>query len=146
MLKMCNAGYYCINRVLTLKVHVSLSINSREIYFLVLNVSFVHFVTQQTIRELFDMNDGQKKDMAVELSVPQAEEEETVNKQNTTILEQVRRGPKTKIQFLTDCPMYFFLYYSDFKRIFYNHSFCRPCVELRMRRTLWQPLRPKRSR
>lgn len=35
------------------------------------------------------MNDGQKKEMAVELSVPQAEEEETVNKQSTTILEQV---------------------------------------------------------
>lgn len=40
------------------------------------------------------MNDGQKKEMAVELSVPQAEEEETVNKQSTTILEQVRQGPK----------------------------------------------------
>lgn len=50
---------------------------------------FFHFVSQQTIRELFDMNDGQKKEMAVELSVPQAEEEETVNKQSTTILEQV---------------------------------------------------------
>uniref|UniRef100_H3CXJ7 Snf2-related CREBBP activator protein n=1 Tax=Tetraodon nigroviridis TaxID=99883 RepID=H3CXJ7_TETNG len=47
------------------------------------------FFKQQTIRELFDMNDGQKKEMAVELTVPQAEEEEeTVNKQSTTILEQ----------------------------------------------------------
>lgn len=46
-------------------------------------------VPQQTIRELFDMNDGEKREVAVELSVPQAEEEETVNKQSTTILEQV---------------------------------------------------------
>ncbi|XP_056890866.1 helicase SRCAP isoform X2 [Takifugu flavidus] len=46
------------------------------------------FFKQQTIRELFDMNDGEKKEMAVEVSVPQAEEEETVNKQSTTILEQ----------------------------------------------------------
>lgn len=65
------------------------------------------------------MNDGQKKEIAVELSVPQAEEEETVNKQSTTILEQVRQGPKNinkiffffsplLIQFLTHYPMYFF--------------------------------------
>lgn len=40
------------------------------------------------------MNDGQKKEMAVDLSVLQAEEEEAVNKQSTTILEQVRQGPK----------------------------------------------------
>lgn len=53
-----------------------------------LNVS--HFVPQQTIRELFDMNDGEKREMAVELSVPHAEEEEAVHKQSTTILEQVR--------------------------------------------------------
>lgn len=72
-------------------------------------------MSQQTIRELFDMNDGQKKEMAVELSVPQAEEEETVNKQSTTILEQVRQRPPKKsffflfIQFLTHCPMYFFV-------------------------------------
>uniref|UniRef100_UPI0037E8D6CE helicase SRCAP isoform X2 n=1 Tax=Semicossyphus pulcher TaxID=241346 RepID=UPI0037E8D6CE len=46
------------------------------------------FFKQQTIRELFDMNDGEKREMAVELSVPQAEEEEAVNKQSTTILEQ----------------------------------------------------------
>lgn len=52
-------------------------------------MSHFHFVSQQTIRELFDMNDGEKKEMAVEVSVPQAEEEETVNKQSTTILEQV---------------------------------------------------------
>lgn len=48
-----------------------------------------YFVLQQTIRELFDMNDGERKEVAVELSVPQAEEEEAVNKQCTTILEQV---------------------------------------------------------
>lgn len=54
-----------------------------------LNVSHVHFVPQQTIRELFDMNDGEKREVAMELSVPQAEEEEAVNKQSTTILEQV---------------------------------------------------------
>uniref|UniRef100_A0A3Q4ACY0 Uncharacterized protein n=1 Tax=Mola mola TaxID=94237 RepID=A0A3Q4ACY0_MOLML len=46
------------------------------------------FFKQQTIRELFDMNDGEKREAAVELSVPQAEEEEAVNKQSTTILEQ----------------------------------------------------------
>lgn len=40
------------------------------------------------------MNDGQKKEVAVELSVSPAEEEETVNKQSTTILEQVRQAPK----------------------------------------------------
>lgn len=49
------------------------------------------FVPQQTIRELFDMNDGEKREAAVELSVPQPEEEEAVNKQSTTILEQVGR-------------------------------------------------------
>lgn len=36
------------------------------------------------------MNEGEKREMAVELSVPQPEEEEAVNKQSTTILEQVR--------------------------------------------------------
>ncbi|XP_058477545.1 helicase SRCAP [Solea solea] len=46
------------------------------------------FFKQQTIRELFDMNEGEKREAAVELSVPQAEEEEAANKQNTTILEQ----------------------------------------------------------
>lgn len=35
------------------------------------------------------MNDGERKEVAVELSVPQGEEEEAVNKQSTTILEQV---------------------------------------------------------
>lgn len=35
------------------------------------------------------MNDGQKKELAVEPSVPQAEEEENVIRQSTTILEQV---------------------------------------------------------
>lgn len=57
-------------------------------------IFFYYFVSQQTIRELFDMNDGQKKEVAVELSVSPAEEEETVNKQSTTILEQVRQAPK----------------------------------------------------
>lgn len=37
------------------------------------------------------MNDGEKREVAVELSMPQAEEEEAVNKQSTTILEQVRQ-------------------------------------------------------
>lgn len=46
--------------------------------------------SQQTIRELFDVNDAEKREVAVELSVPQAEEEEGGNKQSTTILEQVR--------------------------------------------------------
>lgn len=55
-----------------------------------LNASHFLFVAQQTIRELFDMNEGEKREMAVELSVPQPEEEEAVNKQSTTILEQVR--------------------------------------------------------
>lgn len=52
-------------------------------------MSHFHFVPQQTIRELFDMNEGEKREVAMELSVPQAEEEEAVNKQSTTILEQV---------------------------------------------------------
>lgn len=95
------------------------------------------------------MNDGQKKEMAVELTVPQAEEEEeTVNKQSTTILEQVRQGPPPS-------PPQKSLF-SPFNLVLSNccvllmlnvyTSFCRPCAELRMRRTLWQPLRPKRSR
>ncbi|XP_008275975.1 helicase SRCAP isoform X2 [Stegastes partitus] len=46
------------------------------------------FFKQQTIRELFDVNEGEKREVAVELSVPQAEEEEGGNKQSTTILEQ----------------------------------------------------------
>lgn len=46
------------------------------------------FFKQQTIRELFDVNDGEKREAAVELTVPPTEEEETVNKQSTTILEQ----------------------------------------------------------
>ncbi|XP_015244582.1 PREDICTED: helicase SRCAP isoform X2 [Cyprinodon variegatus] len=46
------------------------------------------FFKEQTIRELFDVNDGEKREAALELSVPQAEEEEGVNKQSTTILEQ----------------------------------------------------------
>lgn len=46
------------------------------------------FFKQQTIRELFDVNEGEKREAAVELTVPPAEEEETVNKQSTTILEQ----------------------------------------------------------
>lgn len=54
-------------------------------------MSHSDFVLQQTIRELFDMNDGEKREVVLELSVPQAEEEEAVNKQSTTILEQVRQ-------------------------------------------------------
>ncbi|XP_034073423.1 helicase SRCAP isoform X2 [Gymnodraco acuticeps] len=46
------------------------------------------FFKEQTIRDLFDMNDGEKKEAAVELTVSQPEEEEAVNKQSTTILEQ----------------------------------------------------------
>eukprot|EP00063_Salmo_salar_P059666 XP_014034501.1 PREDICTED: helicase SRCAP-like isoform X1 [Salmo salar] len=46
------------------------------------------FFRQQTIRELFDVTEGEKKELIVELSVPQPEEEETVTKQSTTILEQ----------------------------------------------------------
>lgn len=56
------------------------------------NVSACDFVPQQTIRELFDVNEGEKREAAVELSVPQTEEEEAVNKQSTTILEQVRNS------------------------------------------------------
>ncbi|KAG7492996.1 hypothetical protein MATL_G00021200 [Megalops atlanticus] len=45
------------------------------------------FFKQQTIRELFDVSEGERKD--VELSLPsRPEEEETFNKQHTTILEQ----------------------------------------------------------
>ncbi|CAB1434261.1 unnamed protein product [Pleuronectes platessa] len=46
------------------------------------------FFKQQTIRDLFDMNEGEKREAAVELAVPQPEEEEGPNKQSTTILEQ----------------------------------------------------------
>ncbi|XP_029312549.1 helicase SRCAP [Cottoperca gobio] len=46
------------------------------------------FFKEQTIRDLFDMNEGERREVAVELSVPQAEEEEAGNKQSTTILEQ----------------------------------------------------------
>lgn len=46
------------------------------------------------------MNDGERREMAVELSVPQAEEEEAVNKQSTTILEQVRQNILRNFQIL----------------------------------------------
>nr|XP_057924482.1 uncharacterized protein srcap isoform X2 [Doryrhamphus excisus] len=46
------------------------------------------FFKQQTIRELFDVNDGEKREVAVEASAPHAEDEEAGNKQSTTILEQ----------------------------------------------------------
>lgn len=42
---------------------------------------------QQTIRELFDLSEGERKD--AESSVPQSDEDESINKQQTTILEQV---------------------------------------------------------
>lgn len=41
------------------------------------------------------MTEGEKKELIVELSVPQPEEEETVTKQSTTILEQVRHNQHT---------------------------------------------------
>uniref|UniRef100_A0A672QWY8 Helicase SRCAP-like n=1 Tax=Sinocyclocheilus grahami TaxID=75366 RepID=A0A672QWY8_SINGR len=44
------------------------------------------FFKQQTIRELFDMSEGERKE--AELSVPQSDDDESVNKQQTTILEQ----------------------------------------------------------
>ncbi|XP_028331371.1 helicase SRCAP [Gouania willdenowi] len=46
------------------------------------------FFKEQTIRELFDVADGEKRDAAVELSVAPAEDEEGGNKASTTILEQ----------------------------------------------------------
>ncbi|XP_034049182.1 helicase SRCAP isoform X2 [Thalassophryne amazonica] len=46
------------------------------------------FFKEQTIRELFDVNDGEKREVAVELSLPQSEDDEAVNKQSATILEQ----------------------------------------------------------
>ncbi|KAM3859532.1 uncharacterized protein ACN63O_016060 [Diretmus argenteus] len=47
------------------------------------------FFKEQTIRELFEVNDAEKREVAVELSVaPQAEDEESANKQSTVILEQ----------------------------------------------------------
>lgn len=55
-----------------------------------LNSLFASPFFKQTIRELFDVNDGEKREVAVELSVPQAGDDEGVNKQSTTILEQVR--------------------------------------------------------
>ncbi|XDV44416.1 hypothetical protein PO909_012707 [Leuciscus waleckii] len=44
------------------------------------------FFKEQTIRELFDVSEGEKK--VAELSVPQADDDESINKQHTTILEQ----------------------------------------------------------
>nr|XP_055032950.1 helicase SRCAP isoform X2 [Misgurnus anguillicaudatus] len=44
------------------------------------------FFKQQTIRELFDLSEGERKD--AESSVPQSEDDESINKQHTTILEQ----------------------------------------------------------
>ncbi|XP_048027660.1 helicase SRCAP isoform X1 [Megalobrama amblycephala] len=44
------------------------------------------FFKQQTIRELFDVSEGEKK--VAELSVPQSDDEESINKHTTTILEQ----------------------------------------------------------
>ncbi|KAM9831234.1 uncharacterized protein srcap [Neosynchiropus ocellatus] len=46
------------------------------------------FFKEQTIRELFDVNDGEKREATVDLAVSNQDEEETTNKQNTTILEQ----------------------------------------------------------
>ncbi|XP_077482593.1 helicase SRCAP [Stigmatopora argus] len=47
------------------------------------------FFKEQTIRDLFDVNESEKKEpAAVEVSVPQVEDEEASNKQSTTILEQ----------------------------------------------------------
>lgn len=43
---------------------------------------------QQTIRELFDVYEGEKKE--AESSVSPSDDEEAVNKQQTTILEQVK--------------------------------------------------------
>lgn len=98
-------------------------------------------VPQQTIRDLFDMNDGEKREVALELSVPQTEEEESVNKQSTTILEQV--GHKITIN-LVLCS------YNNYQKKSVVASFwidsCRLFVVLRMRRTLWRPHRPKQSK
>uniref|UniRef100_A0A8C2E4G5 Snf2-related CREBBP activator protein n=1 Tax=Cyprinus carpio TaxID=7962 RepID=A0A8C2E4G5_CYPCA len=44
------------------------------------------FFKQQTIRELFDVSEGEKKE--AELSAPQSDDDESINKQQTTILEQ----------------------------------------------------------
>ncbi|KAK1793946.1 hypothetical protein P4O66_010859, partial [Electrophorus voltai] len=44
------------------------------------------FFKQQTIRELFDVSEGEKKE--AESSVPPSDDEEAINKQQTTILEQ----------------------------------------------------------
>ncbi|XP_072312932.1 uncharacterized protein srcap isoform X2 [Eucyclogobius newberryi] len=46
------------------------------------------FFKEQTIRDLFDVNEGEKREAAVELTLPPAEEEETSNKPSTNILEQ----------------------------------------------------------
>ncbi|XP_051530185.1 helicase SRCAP-like isoform X2 [Myxocyprinus asiaticus] len=44
------------------------------------------FFKQQTIKELFDLSDEERKE--AELSVPQSDDDESINKQQTTILEQ----------------------------------------------------------
>ncbi|XP_077358153.1 uncharacterized protein srcap isoform X2 [Festucalex cinctus] len=46
------------------------------------------FFKEQTIRELFDVNDSDRREPAVEVSIPHAEDDEGGNKQSTTILEQ----------------------------------------------------------
>ncbi|CAL8283221.1 unnamed protein product [Merluccius merluccius] len=47
------------------------------------------FFKEQTIRELFDVNEAEKKEVVAEVSVaPQIEDEESAHKQSTTILEQ----------------------------------------------------------
>ncbi|XP_042623683.1 helicase SRCAP-like isoform X4 [Cyprinus carpio] len=44
------------------------------------------FFKQHTIRELFDVSEGERKE--AEMSVPQSDDDESINKQQTTILEQ----------------------------------------------------------
>lgn len=62
---------------------------SQEVICLMHLIWLLLYFLQQTIRELFDVNDGEKREAAVELTLPPAEEEETVIKQSTNILEQV---------------------------------------------------------
>ena len=50
---------------------------------------------QQTIRELFDVNEGEKKEAVAEVVVaPSLEDDESSHKQSTTILEQVSSIPR----------------------------------------------------
>ncbi|KAG7280656.1 hypothetical protein CRUP_023275 [Coryphaenoides rupestris] len=59
------------------------------------------FFKEQTIRELFDVNEGEKREAATEVTVaPPIEDEESASKQSTTILEQLTPIERYAMNFL----------------------------------------------